>query len=531
MPSAPLSPFAGMAIGTWLARHARRHATRPLLVWAPPDGTITSWTYASFVDDVAAIGAALAARGVRRGDRVLVHLENCPQSLLARFACAWIGAVCVGTNAMAVGPELAHFAAATGAVGAITHPKFAAMLAAHCPGLAWLVVTDDDAGVEAEARTLPESADRFSSFRRPPVAPLAADPADAASIMFTTGTTSRPKAVVWSHANVLWGARLNAMQQGLRPDDTALLFLPLFHVVGLSWCFNAMLWAGGATVLQPRFSAGGFWPAAARHGATIGSHVLATLRIMQQQPVPPHRFRRWIYARHDPAQEAHFGVELVSGWGMTEVLTQAIVCEPGADAPAGVIGRPSVGYAVRIVDEAGRAVPPGGSGALLLGGVRGLSLFKEYDADPAANDEAFDEHGYFRTGDRVILREDGWIAFGDRIKDVIKVGGEGVSAAEIESVLARAGFVGEVAVVARPDDIYGEVPVAFVVLAAAPPDIEACRAHLIAECAAHLSAFKQPRHIDFIAELPRVGFGKISKVRLREMARDRAQAAPPARSP
>jgi crotonobetaine/carnitine-CoA ligase len=338
--------------------------------------------------------------------------------------------------------------------------------------------------------------------------------------MFTTGTTSLPKAVVWTHANVLWGARLNAMQQQLRADDVALLFLPLFHVVGLSWCFTSMLWAGGCTVLQPRFSASSYWNIANRHGATIGSHVLATLKIMHKQPVPKHTFRRWIYARHDPAQDAHFGVQLVSGWGMTEVLTQAIVVEPGWDAPAGVIGRPSAGINVRIVDDAGTQVRPGEFGALLIGGIRGLSIFKEYDANPAANAEAFDEHGYFRTGDRVQLREDGWIAFGDRIKDVIKVGGEGVSAAEIEAVLARAGGLAEVAVVARPHEVYGEVPVAFAVRADSTEPETTHTERLLAACRENLSPFKQPRAIAYLHDLPRVGFGKISKVRLREMARD-----------
>lgn len=522
-----LSPFAGMNIGTWLSGLAAREGDRPLLVWEPAEGPVRRWSYRQFVEDVARIGAGMRARGVRRGDRVLVHLENCPETLLARFACAWIGAVCVGTNAMAVGPELRHFATSSGAVGAITQPKSAAIVAAHCPGLRWLVVTSDDAGVPAVAGTRPEAAARFETLLGDAIPPEMVAPDETASLMFTTGTTSLPKAVVWTHANVLWGARLNAMQQRLRADDVALLFLPLFHVVGLSWCFTSMLWAGGCTVLQPRFSASGFWPAALRHRATVGSQVFATMKLLHQQEVPAHGFRRWICARHEPVEMAHFGVDFVSGWGMTEVLTQAIVCEPGWTAPDGAIGRPSVGYRVRIVDDAGQDVRPGESGALLVGGVRGLSLFKEYDANPAANAEAFDAHGFFRTGDRVVLREDGWIVFGDRIKDVIKVGGEGVSAGEIEAVLGRADGVADVAVVAAPHEVYGEVPVAFVVLRDADEGRQAaCAAWMEAECQSQLSAFKRPRHIAFVAALPRVGFGKISKVRLREMAREIDLAEP-----
>jgi crotonobetaine/carnitine-CoA ligase len=203
-------------------------------------------------------------------------------------------------------------------------------------------------------------------------------------------------------------------------------------------------------------------------------------------------------------------------------LTQAIVCEPGTHAPDGVIGRPSVGYSVRILDENERLVKPGESGELRIRGIRGLSLFKEYDSNPAANEEAFDADGYFRTGDRVVLREDGWIAFGDRIKDVIKVGGEGVSSAEIEAVIARTGHVAEVAVVARPHDILGEIPVAFVVMAAGTgtEDARARLDEMMSACRERLSRFKVPRHIEIIEALPRVGFGKISKVRLREMAKE-----------
>src|SRR5690606_7719540 len=127
------------------------------------------------------------------------------------------------------------------------------------------------------------------------------------------------------------------------------------------------------------------------------------------------------------------------------------------------IGRASPAYSLRIVDERGGDVAPGGAGELLVGGVRGRSIFSEYFGDPAATEAAFDAQGYFRTGDRVRRDADGAISFVDRIKDVIKVGGEGVAAGEIEAVVATVPGVREVAVVAGPDPLRGEVPVAFVV--------------------------------------------------------------------
>jgi crotonobetaine/carnitine-CoA ligase len=510
-----VSPFAGYDLAAWLTELARWRGAHPVLIWSPFDGPARVWSYERFAHEVACLAGGLARRGIAPGDRILVHLENCPEMLLARFACAWIGAVCVGTNAHAAGPELTWYAASTGAVAAITQPKFATLVETHCSGLKWVAVTADDAGTPPGPGSAPARAERFEALFAEPLARRAPDPFAPCSIMFTTGTTSRPKGVVWTHANVLWGARLNAAQQRLLATDLTQVFLPMYHVVGLSWCATATMWAGGTVLLQPRFSASGFWPAALQHGATVAGQVFFTLKALAGE-VPRHRFRTWVVARHEPAQMQHFGVDFIAGWGMTEVLTQAIVCEPGLEAPAGAIGRPSSGYRIRIVDEEGRQVRPGEAGHLLVGGLRGLSLFREYDGQAEATAEAFDADGYFRTGDRVILRPDGWLQFGDRIKDVLKVGGEGVSASEIEAVILRTGRVSEVAVVARSDADYGEVPVAFVVPKPDLPsdDVEAL---VLGACRASLAKFKVPREVRVLHELPTVGFGKVSKARLREM--------------
>ena len=514
-----VSPFMGADIGSWLAGLAAWRGDHPLLIWAPPEGASRSWSYTRFMHEVACLAGGLSRRGIKFGDRVLVHLENCPEMLLARFACAWIGAVCVGTNAHAAGAELEWYARSTNAVAAITQPKFASLVAEHCRGLRWLAVTADDAGTAPSIGNQPASSERFEALFGEPAERRAPEPFAPASIMFTTGTTSRPKGVVWTHANVLWGARLNAAQQRLDASDVTQVFLPMYHVVGLSWCATATLWAGGTILLQPRFSASRFWPVALEHRATVAGQVFFTLKALASADIPRHQFRKWIVARHEPPQMKLFDVDFVAGWGMTEVLTQAIVCEPGQTPPAGTIGRPSSGYRIRIIGEDGRQVRPGEAGHLLVGGVRGLSIFREYDGNEAATADAFDEHGYFRTGDRVILREDGWLQFGDRIKDVLKVGGEGVSASEIEAVAIRAPGVAEVAVVARPDDDYGEVPVAFVV-ARKDADAADVEAAVLVRCREHLAKFKVPREVRILHELPMVGFGKVSKAKLREMLQE-----------
>ena len=288
-------------------------------------------------------------------------------------------------------------------------------------------------------------------------------------------------------------------------------------MVGFAWALLPAIWAGATVLLQPRFSASRYWEAALAHRATIGAQVLYTTRVLAQMPVPEnHCFRQWTDAqcRHDI--ESRFRVRVVGGWGMTEIAGEGIVGDAWAPQPDRSIGRPAMGYTVRIRDDAGRPVQPGETGHLTIRGERGVSVFAEYFGQAAVTAASFDDEGFFITGDRVILREDGFIQFADRAKDVIKVGGEGVSPAEIESVIATIAGVKEVAVVGRDDERYSEVPVAFVVAAeGAGGDLPA---RIQAHCADALARFKQPREIVLLDELPRIGFGKISKAKLRDMA-------------
>jgi crotonobetaine/carnitine-CoA ligase len=507
-------PFQDMDSSALLRERAMLRGDHPFLLFVPFQGKPVRLSYAQFLDAVARVAGGLERRGIRPGDRVLVCLENCPETLIARFACGWIGAVAVLGNPALTGPELAHVACASGARAAVTQPRIAARVAEHCGGLEWISVTETDAGDEPEAGTRPAAEDRFAALHAEPASPRAPDPDRPALIMFTTGTTGAPKGVLWTQANLLWGARLGALQQAIRAEDVYHLFLPLFHVVGFSWCLLPALWSGATVLLQPRFSASRYWAAATQHKATVGSQVIFTSNLLAQAPVPPHSFRQWTVARHMPAHAAHVGVREVSGWGMTEVVAQAIVGDPFAAQRPGSIGRPSIGYRISIEDEAGCPVKPGETGHLLVHGIPGLSLFRCYDGDQAATAESFDERGFFRTGDRVILHEDGWIEFADRSKDIIKVGGEGVSAAEIEAVIRRVPGVADVAVVGKPDPVYGEVAAAFVVCAAEGFAAE-LEPRILAACSASLAKFKVPRLILFVPDLPRVGFGKIAKAKLR----------------
>ena len=499
-----LQAFEGRDLASLLEDRVAQHGARTFLVWAPFEGEPRACTYAQFLDDVRRVAGGLRAYGVKAGDRVLLNAENCPAFLVTWFACAWIGAVCVATHPKSAGDELGYFVRHTGAVGAVTQPEYVDVLSHHCPELGWIVATD-----------------AFASLRREPVERASPGPAGRLGMMFTSGTTSRPKAVLFHHANALWAARQGAAHLNLRSDDACLLFLPIFHVAGLFWTLFPALWAGARVVLQPKFSGTRFWDAAIEHGATVGSHVQFSSAALSKLPAPPpHAFRVWGNSFWSPEYEAHFRVPIVGWWGMTELVSPGIV-GGGAQQP-GSIGRPAPGYEVRIVGESGGEAQTGELGELLVRGERGVALFAEYYGDPRATREAFDAQGWFRTGDRVRLHEDGSISFVERVKDIIKVGGEGVSAADVERVVRLVEGVLDAAVVGRPDPLYGEVCVAFVVQA---PGALGVAGRVLERCRAELAPFKVPKDVRIVEALPRANLNKIAKGELRRMAALSAAAA------
>ncbi|MGJ3648003.1 AMP-binding protein [Sphingomonas sp. GlSt437] len=508
----PLTPFEGMDIRSLIDAQVARRVSHPFLIWEPFEGPGQQWSYAEFGHVVRSFAAGLQARGVTPGDRVIVHLENSPESVIAWLGTAYAGAVPVTTNAKSTQDELAYFAAHSRAVGAVTQPRFATLLAAAAPHLAWLAVTASDSGEAAGA--LAHGFDRFDAIAADPDRLVARphDPWAPFGIQYTSGTTARPKAVLWSHANALWGGRLSAYHENLRADDVHLVHLPLFHTNAQVYSLLASLWAGATVVLMPRFSASRFWPLSLKHRATWTSVVPFCVKALIEQPVPPaHHYRLWGNAVCAPPTDAHFGVRTIGWWGMTETVTHGTVgVHDGVDAPLS-IGRPSPGYRIHVLGDDGCPMRPGETGDLLVGGVRGLSLFQEYADDPAATAAAFRPDGLFITGDRVRLGGDGSLFFADRSKDMLKVGGENVAASEIERVIAAVPGVAEVAVVGMPHPMFDEVPAAFVIAS----DADNVQVRIDAACAASLAPFKRPHLVRLVDHLPRSTLEKVAKAELR----------------
>lgn len=511
-------PFAAFDVPRLVEMRARVRGEHPFLIWAPFDRPAETWTYARFHAHVRRIAAGLHRRGVGRGDRVLVHLDNCPESILAWYACAEIGAIAVTTNARSALDELTYFAEHSGAVGAITQPKFAELVNAAHAGARFLMVTSHDNGSAPAPGGMPSKADRFEALDGDPATlpALAPDPWRPVGIQYTSGTTSRPKGVVWTNANALWGAKVNAIHQDLKPSDTHLCFLPLFHTNAQAYSVLSALWMGASVVVQPRFSASRFWPVALEHRCTWVSVIPFCVRALMDIEVPKnHHFRLWGSAICEPPTDRIFGVKTIGWWGMTETMSHGIIGEAHLPNRSMAIGKPASEYGIAILRQDGSPVEAGETGDLLVKGVPGLSLFLEYLNNPQATAESFDEQGWFRTGDQVTLHEDGYISFADRSKDMLKVGGENVAASEIERVIMLVPGVREVAVVAKKHPMLDEVPVAFVRpdLNAPPPArmIES----LEAACAQSLADFKRPREIRLVEDFPRSTLEKIAKAQLR----------------
>jgi crotonobetaine/carnitine-CoA ligase len=516
-----VGPFAGLDVPWLVAERARTRRDHPFLVWEPFEGPGETLSYGAFHDRVGRLAAGLARRDIRPGDFVLVHLDNCLEALLAWYACAELGAVAVTTNTRSAGPELAYFAEHCGAVAAITQPAHAELVSAHCRNLRWIAVTAHDAGAAPAAGRAPDRASSFEALlaaaedrpRRPP------DPWAPVCVQYTSGTTSRPKGVVWTHANALWGAKVNAAHEDLRSDDVHLVYLPLFHTNAQAYSVLATLWVGGTAVIQPRFSSSRYWSVAAKHRCTWNSMVWFCLKALLEVDHPKsHSFRLWGHAMSEPPSDARFGVKTIGWWGMTETISHGIVGEVTLPNLPGAIGRAAPEYEVLVRREDGAPVEMGETGELLIRGVRGVSLFKEYLANPAATADSFDERGFFRTGDRVTLLQDGFIKFADRSKDMLKVGGENVAASEIEQAVLAVAGVAEVAVVAKPHRMLDEVPVAFIIpqggSAGAPPDLAE---RVAAACRAKLADFKVPHEVRVVDTFPRSTLEKVAKAELRKL--------------
>ncbi|MGH3240709.1 MAG: AMP-binding protein [Spirillospora sp.] len=502
-----------------LAERAGRHPDRACLVVEDGSGTVTEYTYRETLDAVRRTAGGFAALGVGHGDAVVIQLRNCAEFVFAWFGLAWLGAVMVPSNVANSAAELAYLIERSEAVGVVTEPV-------HLPMFAEVLADAPKVRHRILARGDGAARDGFVAFADVSSGPPT-DPAkgvgseDVVEMVFTSGTTARPKAVMITHANCLWGGERVSRGAALHGGDRLLTALPLFHINAQEITVLAALTVGGTAVLLEEYHASGFWSRVRHHGATSVSLVAMQVRTMLARPPSPddaaHRVHRAIYAinvtdQEKDAFERRFGVELINGYGLSEGGTVVTMSPVFGDRRWPSIGLPNFDRRIRIVDDAGRDVPAGEVGEILVSGVPGRTLMKGYFKDPEAT-AATVRDGWLHTGDHGYLDEQGYVYFFDRKKDVIKRAGENVSASEVEFALLAHPAIAEAAVVAAPDPVRDEEVVAFVVPTPGGPAPD--REEITAHCRTRLASFKVPTRIQVVAELPKTSIGKVEKKVLR----------------
>jgi acyl-CoA synthetase (AMP-forming)/AMP-acid ligase II len=449
------------------------------------------------------LAGALAARGVGPGDQVAMLQYNGVEFVEAFLAIQKLGACAVPVNFRLSREEVDYVLADSGARLVIADPE----LAPRAGAVEALVV-----GPEYEEALADAPSGR-------PAHELSGD--DLAFLMYTSGTTGRPKGAMLSHQNLVVNTTNWLYEVGARPDDVWLSGLPLFHIGGLNGILP-FLHLGALAVIEP---SGGFDPGLsiarlAEHDVSMCFFVPTQWQEICSHPavgtVDSERLRKAMWGASQaplPTLEllaATFpAVEIVNAFGQTEMSSNTCFLR-GEDAirKMGSVGRPALGVEARIVDEGGADVAPGEVGEIVY---RGPTVMQGYHGKPEATAEAF-AGGWFHSGDLVREDDEGFIYVVDRLKDMLISGGENVYPAEVERALIEHPAVAEVAVVGVPHERWVETPLAVVVI---EPGTEVEAEELIEYCRERLAGYKKPSAIVFVTDLPRNAAGKVLKRDLR----------------
>jgi crotonobetaine/carnitine-CoA ligase len=493
-------------LGTELEDRARRVPDGTCLIFEDADGgRAPSLTWRDLDRLVNRAAHFLLRQGLKPQEKFNLHLGNCPEFLVFWLAAARTGTVMVPTNPVSTPDEMAYILAHSEARLVITEGRHADAPRAvrdRCPALMDVVAARP---LEPLLAGLPDT---------PPDVAVAAS--DEISMQYTSGTTSRPKGVLLTHANYLYGGEVMAKAMRVGPDDRHLIVLPLFHAGAQLHAFIPMLLVGGSVALMERFSASRFVDQAIRHGATLAALFAAPIRMLLAQPPGARdgatRLRAISYAQNVTVEQfqtwhERFRAPLLQIWGMTETMSLPLMQPLDLPRKPLSMGRPVLGYDCTIVDDAGREVPPGTVGELVVKGEPGVSLMRGYWKNPEATAATLRE-GWLHSGDQAWMDEDGYFFFVDRTKDMIKRAGENVSASEVEDTLRQHPGVFDAAVVGVPDPVRDQAILAYVI---ARDGARVTADELVEWCAARLSRFKVPERVEFRDEFPRTSVGKIQK--------------------
>lgn len=495
-----------------IAHHADRFPDRIAVAF---EGD--SLTYADLLQRSAVTAGALRGLGVGRGDVVAHLLYNSADFLDLMVACARLGAIFMPLNWRLAGPELEYIVNHAGAKVLVSEPELEPLIepvraALSCTHYVRL-------GAAGDAVWQPLDGLRAAAAPHHGIAHVDRD--DVLRLMYTSGTTARPKGVMITHGNLDAKNASHAVELGFTAGDIGLACGPLYHVGALDLTTTSLLHVGATTHLLRKFEVTAVldaieqlristvWLAPAMVNLILadpglGARDLSSMRVIidggEKMPLP----------LIERVLNAFPNAWFADAYGLTETVSGDTFLDKGLSRhKLGSVGKPVIHLEVRVVDEADEDVPAGEPGEIVL---RGPKVCKGYWRDEEATARAF-RNGWFHTGDVGILDDEGFLTIADRIKDMVISGGENIATPEVERVLYEHPAVLEAAVVASPDARWGEVPAAYVALR---PGLEASADEIIAFCAARLAKFKSPKIVRFVDALPRNPSGKVLKRELRD---------------
>jgi fatty-acyl-CoA synthase len=473
-------------------------------------------TYAALNARIEQAAKALKSEfGVNRGDRVAILSLNRPDYLVLLYACARLGALLVPLNWRLVVPEQLFILSDAGAKVLVLEQPFAAILPALEEKLPDTAVIGLDFTPPRGMTWSNLLAQARGDGRNPHT-----DLSCPLLIVYTSGTTGRPKGAVLRQEALLWNGVMSQHMHGLTSDDHVLTVLPFFHVGGLNIQTTPALHHGATVTIHPRFTPDATLAAFERDRPTLSVLVPAIIQAVTEHPawattdlsslraistgstiVPQHLIDRFVGRR----------VPVLQVYGSTETCPIAIYTRLGGDlSREGSTGLPGLCCEAAILDNAGHELPPGAAGEIA---VRGPNVFFEYWGNERATREALHD-GWYRSGDIGRRDADGYFWVHDRKKNLIISGGENIYPAEVERVLMEHPDVVECGVIGRSDPRWDEVPVAYVIRRSeARIEAEDLKAHVELQ----LARFKVPRDIIFVEELPRTALGKVQHFMLKQL--------------
>ncbi len=523
-------PLEERTIGRVLADKARRIPKRPFLIWQG-----RTFTFAELESTTNRYANGFSALGIGHGDRVAVMLPNCPEFYWVVWGLGKIGAVAVPINTAARGEMLRYFIDQSDSSCVVVDTEWAERMCAVAPHLPkvtrYLLRSPEGAAdvfsgaiqapLQAQVHALADLPSHDATA--PPFDRVRCD--DIQLIIYTSGTTGPSKGVMCPHSQGLAVGRQMATEYGYQPSDILYTCLPLFHANALWYSSCAALWADAAIALSPRFSASHFWAEIQATGATQFNSLGAMTNILMQLPPGPHERQHALrQCMVVPMQKVlyseirqRFGVAVTSLFAMSENFAVTTFVPDDRPDKAGSAGSPRGAAQLRIVDDDGRMLPAGQVGEITLRALRPGTMMSGYYQMPDETARAF-VNGWFCTGDRGYLDDDGYLFFVDRKKEAIRRRGENISAYEVEMILSKHPAILEVAAVPVPAELSEDEVMVYVVC---KPGQSVTAAEVVAFAAEHMSYYMVPRFVEFIGELPKTATEKIEKYKLKQDAQAR----------